>query len=105
LRWIRSTGAQAGRAFLTLKEPPVDFVFIDGDHTYEGLQEDWVAWSELVQAGGIIALHDSRSTPDRNLEQAGSARFTRDVILNDCRFETVETVDSLTVLRRVSRRA
>jgi len=101
LRWIRCTGADAARAFVTLQQAPVDFVFIDGDHSYDGLREDWEGWSGLVQPGGIIALHDSRSTSARDLEDAGSVRFTREVILPDCRFETIETVDSLTVLRRV----
>ena len=102
VRWIRSTGAEAGRAFGILKEAPVDFVFIDGDHTYQGLREDWEAWSGLVAPGGVIALHDSRSTPQRDIEQAGSVRFTRDVILQDARFAVVDAVDSLTVLRRIS---
>ncbi|MBI4503063.1 MAG: class I SAM-dependent methyltransferase [Gemmatimonadetes bacterium] len=101
VRWLRSTGAEAGRAFVMLKEAPVDFVFIDGDHTYVGLREDWEAWNGLVEPGGVIALHDSRSTPERDIEKAGSVRFTREVILKDPRFTEVDAVDSLTVLRRV----
>jgi predicted O-methyltransferase YrrM len=102
VRWIRSTGAESGRLFATRRETPVDFVFIDGDHSYQGLREDWEAWSGLVGPGGVIALHDSRSTPERNIEDAGSVRFTREVAFCDPRFETLETVDSLTVLRRIA---
>ncbi len=36
----------------------VDFLFIDGDHTYEGVKQDFEMYSELVSEGGIIALHD-----------------------------------------------
>jgi cephalosporin hydroxylase len=35
-----------------------DFLFIDGDHTYEGVKSDYYMFSNLVRAGGIIALHD-----------------------------------------------
>jgi cephalosporin hydroxylase len=39
---------------------PVDFLFIDGDHSYEGVKRDFELWSPLVRSGGIIALHDMK---------------------------------------------
>ncbi len=36
----------------------VDFLFIDGDHTYEGVKKDFEMYSPLVRRGGIIAFHD-----------------------------------------------
>lgn len=36
----------------------LDFLFIDGDHTYQGAKVDFDKYSPLVKAGGIIALHD-----------------------------------------------
>ena len=36
----------------------LDFLFIDGDHSYEGAKEDFIRYSRYVRAGGIIALHD-----------------------------------------------
>ncbi|WP_197535048.1 class I SAM-dependent methyltransferase [Thermoproteus tenax] len=36
----------------------VDFLFIDGDHTYEGVKRDFEMYSPLVRKGGIIAFHD-----------------------------------------------
>lgn len=35
-----------------------DFLFIDGDHSYEGVLRDFVAYYPLVRAGGLIAFHD-----------------------------------------------
>ena len=37
---------------------PLDFVYIDGDHSYEGIRADLEAWFPLVREGGIIAGHD-----------------------------------------------
>jgi predicted O-methyltransferase YrrM len=93
--WLRTTGAAAAR-----DHQSVDFVFIDGDHSEHGLLADWRAWSPLVEAGGIVALHDSRSTPERPIDDAGSVKVTNHVILRDERFSVVDTVDSLTVLQR-----
>jgi|AntDeeMinimDraft_6_1070357.scaffolds.fasta_scaffold04337_1 predicted O-methyltransferase YrrM len=42
----------------------IDFLFIDGDHTYEGVKQDFEMYSELVSEGGIIALHDIVAHPD-----------------------------------------
>jgi cephalosporin hydroxylase len=34
------------------------FVFIDGDHSYESVLSDVMAWAPLVKGGGVIAGHD-----------------------------------------------
>ena len=39
----------------------IDFLFIDGDHSYEGVKRDWEMYSTLVRKGGIIAFHDVAS--------------------------------------------
>jgi len=36
----------------------LDYLFIDGDHTYEGVKQDFEMYSPLVRAGGVIAFHD-----------------------------------------------
>ena len=98
--WLRLTGVEAAQDYLLKYHDPVDFIFIDGDHTYDGLRNDWQAWSELVAPGGIAALHDSCSSATRQIDDAGSAIYTREVIMQDERFEHLETVDTLTVIRR-----
>jgi len=35
-----------------------DFVFIDGDHTYEGVKRDFEMYSPLLRSGGLLAFHD-----------------------------------------------
>ena len=48
----------------------IDFLFIDGDHTYEGVKQDYEMYSPLVSDNGYIAFHDINDTPrhrDRNV--------------------------------------
>lgn len=76
---------------------PLDFLFIDGDHSWDGLKDDWECWNTLVSVGGIVALHDSR-----NRNGAGSELYTNEVILTDQNYEKLMTIDSLTILRRIA---
>jgi cephalosporin hydroxylase len=41
-----------------LSERQVDFLFIDGDHSYTGSRSDFDMYGPLVRDGGVIALHD-----------------------------------------------
>lgn len=100
VRWVKATAADAAVQWTRERREPTDFVFVDGDHSWDGISTDWNAWSGLVAPGGIVALHDSRSTPERPIEEAGSVRFTREFILKDERFRVVDEVDSLTVVER-----
>jgi predicted O-methyltransferase YrrM len=42
----------------------IDFLFIDGDHTYQGVKQDFEWYSKLVSDGGIVAFHDIAYHPD-----------------------------------------
>jgi predicted O-methyltransferase YrrM len=90
MQWQRLTGVEAARLYAASNGPPLDFVFIDGDHSYEGLRGDWEAWSPLVAPQGIIALHDSCSSAGRDIESAGSVIFTRERIVPDPRFRRLD---------------
>lgn len=46
---------EAARA--ALEGRPIDVLFIDGDHTYEGVKRDFEMYGPLVR-GGVIAFHD-----------------------------------------------
>lgn len=102
VRWIRATGERAAALWTEEGREPVEFLFIDGDHSFEGISADWNAWSGLLDIGGRVGLHDSRSTPERPIEHAGSVKFTDEFIRHDTRYRVVDEVGSLTVLERVA---
>lgn len=49
----------------------IDFLFIDGDHSYEGAMTDFELYASLVRPGGIIAFHDIQRDPARVPHHAG----------------------------------
>jgi predicted O-methyltransferase YrrM len=55
----------------------VDFLFIDGDHSYEGVRKDFEMYSPLVGKCGIIAFHDIVPGPPENV--GGVPRFWNEI--------------------------
>ena len=47
-----------GRVRSLIRGHALDLLFIDGDHSYEGVQTDFLNYSPLVRPGGLIVLHD-----------------------------------------------
>lgn len=52
---IAKPSVEAAQEF---EDGSIDFVFIDGDHTYPSVANDLNAWVRKVRPGGIIAGHD-----------------------------------------------
>ncbi len=98
VEWIRETGRAAGDHHRERGLPPPDFVFIDADHSYQAVMEDWRAWSPLVASGGVVCIHDSVRT--EHLRESGGIQAVADILGRDPNFEQAEVADSLTVLRR-----
>jgi hypothetical protein len=90
--WIRGTGESASRD-PRISAAPFDFIFIDADHSFEGLRTDWRAWAPM--AADVVAIHDVVGDPDE-----GSVRFAREHVFTDPRFRVVEVVGCLAVLQR-----
>ena len=71
----------------------IDFLFIDGDHTYQGVKKDFEMYSPLVSENGIIAFHDiiinTTSHPEASLievpklwDEIKNKYTTREIIEN-----------------------
>ena len=62
-RWItplRKRGGELERADLP---GPLDFVFIDADHSYESVRDDFAAVAPLLAPGAVVAFHDATNHP------------------------------------------
>jgi predicted O-methyltransferase YrrM len=46
------------RVLCILSGEPLDYLFLDGDHTYDGARQDFEMYAPLVRSGGIIVFHD-----------------------------------------------
>jgi predicted O-methyltransferase YrrM len=68
------------------KDRPLDFLFIDGDHAYEGVKADFELHSRTVRPGGIVAFHDIAMKPPSGVPQLWEelkSRYRHQEIVHD----------------------
>lgn len=62
---------------------PIDLLFIDGDHSYEGVKRDWKLFSPFVNPFGGVIFHDTlwelRPDPKYSRADMGVPRFVEEL--------------------------
>jgi len=74
---------------------PVGLLWIDGDHRYESVKQDFELWAPHVVPNGLIALHDTLE------QELGPAQVVREA-LSFPNYQEVCRKESITVLRKLS---
>ena len=72
---------------------PVGLLWLDGDHSYEGVSRDYRCWERHLLPGTVLALDDTRS-PD-----LGPARLVAELV-DGGRWRVVAAPGKMTVLRQ-----
>ena len=81
---------------------PLDFVFIDGDHSYEAATADIESWGKLLMIDGIMAVHDSRMGRNGGAPfHEGTSQAARELIYGrPDRWDIIGEAFSLTMARK-----
>jgi predicted O-methyltransferase YrrM len=62
---------------------PIDLLFIDGDHSYDGVKRDWEAFVPFVSPFGVVVFHDTlwdlRPDPRYARPDMGVPRFVEEL--------------------------
>jgi hypothetical protein len=66
-RLIKSTSVDAYYDFFVRQDIKIDLLFIDGDHSYEGVKKDFKLYSQLLTENGVIVLHDTDDEYEKTL--------------------------------------
>lgn len=73
---VRSASKEASRQI----DREVDFVYLDGDHSYRGILEDLIVWTHKVKIGGVIGGHDYNSESFPGVTSAVNGWFKNEQI-------------------------
>lgn len=78
---------------------PLAFLFIDGGHGAEVARRDYQGWSDRVEVGGTLAIHDVFVDPDRG----GLAPYQEIYLpaISSGRYREIGAEGSLRILRRL----
>lgn len=66
-RFIKDTSENAYYNFFVLQDIKIDVLYIDGDHSYDGVKLDFDLYSKLISPKGIILIHDTDSEYEETL--------------------------------------
>jgi predicted O-methyltransferase YrrM len=73
---------------------PIRLLWIDGDHRYESVKQDFLLWEPFVVDGGIIAMHDT-------IRKKGPKKVLWEKIFRSGRFQEIAIVDNITATKKV----
>lgn len=59
----------------------VDLLFIDGDHSYYGVDRDYTMYHQFVRSGGVIAFHDIADTEMHTRDGVEVRKFFEDNLI------------------------
>ena len=118
---ILETSERAFYDYFVRQDIKIDYLHIDGDHSYEGVKNDFELYSEIVSENGIITIHDTDQkyhdtfivTEDAKKDFQsfdGPAKFVKELenntewnlvnLKNFCMFGEKVTSTGLTILTR-----
>ena len=75
----------------------IDFLFIDGSHTFASARSDYESWKDKIRTGGILTIHDIY---DSELEGGQAPREIFEKAMSED-FRLVERVNSLVALEKI----
>ena len=58
-KFIKETTENAYYNFFVKQDIKIDLLHIDADHTFEGVKKDFELYSNIMNKGGIITIHDT----------------------------------------------
>lgn len=75
----------------------VDMIWVDGDHSYEGVKGDIAAWLPRLTKGGVIAFHDYFEDEPPKHNPSGAGQAVRELVEGN--FTCVVTCDRIRAYR------
>jgi predicted O-methyltransferase YrrM len=57
---VANMGVRATLGYMPKLKDGLDFLFIDGDHTWKAVDQDFTEWTPHLKSGGTLAIHDAR---------------------------------------------
>jgi hypothetical protein len=118
---IIETSERAYYDYFVRQDIKIDYLHIDGDHSYEGVKKDFELYSTIMSDNGIITIHDTDQNyhntflvPDNQKGDFdtfdGPAKFIKELqnntdwnlvnLKNFCMFGTKPTTTGLTILTK-----
>ena len=88
---LKTTSFLASKKF----NKPIKLLFIDGDHSYQAVKQDFLNWSPKLIDGGFVVFHDTISWP-------GPRRLVLEKIYPSSHYKNIKLLGSITYAQKTS---
>jgi len=82
----------------------IDLLFVDGNHAYEAVKQDYEDWSVFISKGGYLVFHDTWFEAPKDLKkkwQEGPGKVVKESLIGNEKWEKIAYVKSLYCLRKI----
>jgi predicted O-methyltransferase YrrM len=79
----------------------IDYIFIDGDHEYAAVKQDYEQWLPFVKIGGTIAIHDSAANRGGPFYWPGPSQLS-DELIQATNLEFIQTRHTMTIFKKIA---
>jgi len=86
-----------------LEGEKIDVLFIDGDHTYEGVKKDYEMYKDFVKDNGLILFHDINDSQYHREKNCYVGKFWNELNGRKIEFNEKQTWAGIGVLEKVKR--
>jgi predicted O-methyltransferase YrrM len=84
---------------------PIDLMFIDGDHSYEGVKADWAGFKPFMKPFSLVVFHDTiwdlRPDPKWSRPDMGVPRFVEELRCDGYQVLTIDRDYGVSVVQPV----
>lgn len=78
-----------------------DLIFVDADHSYEGVRRDVMNWKEHVRLGGLLLMHDVERKERAYENDSGPALVVDEFLHDKSGFAEISLIDTLYLTERI----
>lgn len=97
-KWVVAHQGLADKIAATWTQP-IDFLFLDGDQSYQGVRTAYDSWIPFLRSDGVLAVHNSSRDHPYQVDHDGHMRLVAEFVRAPC-YHDMQCIGTTTFARK-----